>query len=369
MQQLHNGFAEEEAASAEAWEEGEAVADEMEDVSAEKDLSDDAYDDADSIDAAEDEEVDAGDIDELAAMEGAFSGEDEVFDEAIDAGESWDEGVDALGEDSAVEALFFDGIESDEALPSSLFRGAQRLAHAYGGLPSWMRKAPGQVLGALMHQPSDISRIWDERSENLGNDASVLIRQLQQRFGSDEFDVMDVFADAMVEFGESGEDLEEFVTPLSGVAARYAVKTAVPKRVRAVKKQATKALGKATVKAIEKSTRAILNKYGAKGAAIVPRVVRRVVKAVVQQRASPRTIPSTIVKTASRVMKSPIAARKLARPNNLARKVRSKAGIAPGSPRLRSVKPYVPTTLRSYRRRGARRTITLRGPVKITFRR
>jgi hypothetical protein len=114
-----------------------------------------------------------------------------------------------------------------------------------------------------------------------------------------------------------------------------------------------------------------VNKYGPKAASIVPRVVRRVVKAVVQQRASPRTIPATIVKTAARVVKSPVAARKLARPNALARKVRAKAGIKPGSPRLRSIPPYAPPGVRPYRRRrtGAQRTITLQGPVRITYRR
>lgn len=361
--QHHNGFEADDipAMADEAWDEGDEgfEAESMEEADEGAEMAA-----ADEFSAAEDEfeeeDAYAADVSDEAEF-----GEEEAYEEedGMEAGEAWEE--DAFEE--AGEG-FEEGLEDEFSL-GDIWRAGSAVASGYNRLPPWMRRAPGQIFGMLTHQPRDISQIYGEKTENAGNDLQVLIQQLKQRLG-DGFDEMDVFADAMAEFAEAGEDWEGFVPPLGKLAARYVVKKAVPRRLRVVRKQAAKSIGKQTVRAVEKTTRALVKRYGPKAASAVPRIVRRVVKAVVAQRASPKTIPSMIRRTAVRVAQSPAAARKLSKPNRLARTVRAKTGVKPGAlpPRRGArVMGYAPSPLRPYRPRRVR-TLRLRGPVTIRYR-
>lgn len=348
----------------ESWDEGDEGF-EAEAIDAADDEADDFDEEAEGIEAAGEGWDEDAAVDD-AADDDAFDEADEYADEDVmAAGDAWDD-ADALADGGEV---WDEGME-DEFNLGSIWRAGSAIASGYNRLPSWARRAPGQIFGMLTHQPQDISRSYSEKTENAGNDLQVLIEQLRRRFG-DGFDEMDVFADAMVEFAEAGEDWEGFVPPLGKLAARYVVKKAVPRRLRVVRKQAAKAIGKETVQAVEKTTRALVKRYGPKVASAVPRIVRRVVKAVVARRASPKTIPAMIRRTAVRVAQSPAAARKLSRPNKLARSVRAKAGVRPGAlqsaRRTSRVQGYAPTPLRPYRSRRFR-TLKVRGPVTIRYR-
>lgn len=338
----------------EGWDEGEG---------ADEDGVDAAGDEAAEVDAADDE---AGDD----AFEDEDGADDESFADDVDEGDEFRVSA-ADGADEADESdgeVWDEGTE-DELNLGSIWKAGSAVASGYNRLPTWARRAPGQIFGMLTHQPRDIGVSLGDKTENVGNDLQVLIQELKQRLG-DRFDEMDVFADAMAEFAEAGEDWEGFVPPLGKLAARYVVKKALPKSASAVRRQAAKAIGAETVKAVEKTTRALVKRYGPKVASAVPRIVRRVVRAVVAQRTSPKTIPGMIQRTAVRVAQSPAAARKLSRPNKLARSVRAKAGVKPGAIRPRQPGPamgYAPTPLRPYRPRRFR-TLRLRGPVTIRYR-
>jgi hypothetical protein len=359
--QHHNGFEAEESIPAmadDAWDEA--------DDNLEEEWLDAADDEAEEFEAATEDQADdefATDEADDAWNEADFAADTGVDDDALAAGETWD---DADAVEDAGEAWDEAG---DELNLGSIWRAGSSIASRYNRLPPWARRAPGQIFSMLTNQPQDIGNIWADRTETAGNDLQVLVEQLKRQYG-DGFDEMDVFADAMAEFAEAGEDWEGFVPPLGKLAARYVVKTAVPKRLQAVRKQAAKSIGKATVRAVEKSTRALVKRFGPNVANAVPRIVRRVVKAVVAQRASPKTIPSMIRRTAVRVAQSPAAARKLARPNKLARSVRSRAGVKPGAAGARTsskVTGYASSPLKPYRSRRWR-TVRIHGPATLRFR-
>ena len=186
-------------------------------------------------------------------------------------------------------------------------------------------------------------------------------------------DAMDGFADAAADYAND-DDMEAFTRVLGGLAGRHVVRSTIPPARRRQQPQQARALGRAVGQMTTRVARNLTRRFGARALPAVTRIVREVTRQVRQQGASPQAVPRMIRRIGGRVIASPRAVRRLARPNPAARQLRVSAGIRrPGIGAGTGIGTGIGTRPRMTTvigRRGQRwpRTIVLRGPVRIVVR-
>ncbi|XXF77669.1 hypothetical protein P2318_32145 [Myxococcaceae bacterium GXIMD 01537] len=177
-------------------------------------------------------------------------------------------------------------------------------------------------------------------------------------------DAMDAYADAAADYA-SDEDLDAFTTVLGGLAARNVVRSTLSPARRSQQVRQARQLGRAVGRVTTQLARQVAGRYGPRALPAVTRVVRQVTRMVRQQGASPLAVPRMIGRVGRRVLQSPRAVRRLARPNPAARRLRVQAGLR--RPIRRPMGRAMMGGLRPMAR-GGLRTVNLRGPVRIIVR-
>ena len=254
------------------------------------------------------------------------------------------EGADAL-DDAFAEAM--DAQDEDEFL-RRLRAGARRLAQVAGPTLRRIGRRTLPIAMRLVRQAAP--QVGGIAGQEIGRTVAGLLRA----------DAMDAFADAAADYAE--EDLDSFTRVLGGLAGRHVVRSTMPPARRRQQPQQARALGRAVGQMTTQVAQRIAQRYGAGAMPAVTRIVREVTRQVRQQGASPQAVPRMIRRIGTRVIGSPRAVRRLARPNPAARQLRVRAGVRRPGPRQRMVGALGgPGTRRM-------RTVVLRGPVRIVVR-
>lgn len=325
-------------------------------------LSGEGMDEADELDGADELAADEEGAFDALELDEADEHVDELTEAFADAGADGllDEAADAE-DDDALASLFIDTLDDEDAFVRGLLaRGVRGLAGAAARAPRgrWPWQAAGELAGMLpIPQASRVGRLVNVVGPHLHQAAPYLQRlaQMLQERGADQVDVL---ADAMAEAAEEGADVDAFVAPLAGLAARAAVRAVTTPRARRAQPQRVHALGRAAVGAARTAVRALVARGGAAAARAIGPVMRTAVRAVAQRAAPARALPAAIARTAARVARSANAIRRLSRPVPAVRTARARL---PQRTALR--RPASP--LRGYGGRARRRGRTIRLEVRV----
>ncbi|MFM0052530.1 serine/threonine-protein kinase [Caballeronia grimmiae] len=281
------------------------------------------------------DEGDQGDDDEFTRVvtgagvgNGAAVGADE-FDEMEDLGD-----MDAGGEwdsPNSFEDAVADALEAEDA--DEFFRRLRRIARSAANVARSVGRGVGQVARVVGPIASAIPL---PQAQAIGRVANIAGRLLAD--GADEFEALD----ELIDWAEEEDNLDAAAPVIAGLALRRNMPgvSRLPQPAR-----------RRLVRGVTQATRTLARRQGPQAARAIPRIVQNAQRAVRQRRIPARALAQVVRQTAARVAANPQAARRLSAP------LASGGGFArPGASGGGSC-PHC----------GRRRTIVMRGPVRLTI--
>jgi len=305
----------------------------------------DEYDEADEVDemeaADEMDALDEGDeMDELDEVDEMEAGD--LGDEDIDAYED----VDSLeGDDEALETAMAHALAAEDT--DEFFRRVVRAVR---------RAAP--IVGRIARTVAPVLRVIPHPLAQGAATAANLLGRLRMEGASEEEAL-----EAMAEFAARNP---RAVPIVAGIAARALVRRAGPALPAPVRRQA--------VRTVTRAARTLVRNTGPAGIRALPRVVRSVRRTAAVRRTPPTVRPRVALNTARRVAASPRLARRLTGPLPRGRAIVRRA-VAGGRLGPRAVGGAARAMrgglmrpgIAGLRGVGRRRSIFIRGPVRITL--
>jgi hypothetical protein len=317
----------------------------------EEDMFDDlAFDEAEGPTSSFDEfdEMDEGDeFDEMDQGdefdEGDEGDEGDEFDEMADAGDEFDEGDYDEGDDDtdafvSMVARALQAEDSDEFL-RRLASGAMNIGRR---VASAARQAAPHI-GRAARAAAPLLRAIPHPWAQAGGQIAGLLGRLRAD-GASEEEALDAMSELAVRNPRA-------LPVVAGLAVRSVARGAtarMPQRARV-----------AAVRGVTRTAQNLVRQQGRQAVRAVPRVATSVRRTAATRGTPAQARPQVLRRTVQRVAQNPSMAQRLSRPSPAGQSALRRAGVQPvgrglgGSPCPR----------------GGRRTITVRGPARITIRR
>jgi hypothetical protein len=248
--------------------------------------------------------------------------------EAMEAGDEFDEAVDAMA----------DALEEEDN--DAFLRRLRSIAGRVG-------RGIGQVARRVAPIASAIPLPWTQAIGRVANIAGRLMAD-----GADEFEAIDELVDGM-----DDESIDAAIPVVAGLAVRRAV-PAVARLTRPARRQ--------IVRQVAGTMRTAVRRAGRPAARVVARTVRAAGRAAQQRRVPVRRVGTVVRRVTAAAIQRPRQARRLARPLVPASRRATPRGQAAPALRRIATTPLGGPAMRSVCRCGARH-LTLRGPVTISI--
>lgn len=225
-------------------------------------------------------------------------------DEGLDA---WDAKVDAAEDDDALVELFVGTLDDEDAFVRGLLaRAARRAAGAmsHSTRQRWPWQAAAEIAAVLPIRNADrVARLIRLARPHLQS-AAPQLRRFAQALENRGVEQMDVLADAMADRPVDPAELDAFVEPLAGFAARAAVRAVTTPALRRTQPQTVRAIGRASVAAARSAVRTLVAQGGPSAVRAIGPVIRSAVGGASARPSPAKALPAQIGRAAARIVRS-----------------------------------------------------------------